>query len=93
MSRIPRQSHRPPAARIPPNSRPLRKPLAPKLSIHRQRKQRGAERLSMVLSKVIPNTSDLLRRIQALVANLATERDSRRPGPTFRPLLVGRDVD
>ena len=47
----------------------------------------------MVLGEVIPNASDLPRRIQAPVANLATERDGRRPGPAFRSLMVGRDVD
>ena len=93
MRRIPRQSHRPPAAPIPLHSRPLRQPLAPKLLISRQRKQRRAERLSVVLCKVIPGASDIRRSFQTLVANLVTERDSRRPGPTFRLLAVRRDVD
>ena len=93
MSRIPRQSHRSPATLIPLDSRPLSKPLAPKLRIDRQRKQRRAKRLSMDLSKAIPRAPDFLRRIQAVVANLAAERDGRRPGPSFRSLAVGRDVD
>ena len=93
MRRIPHQSHRSPAAPIPLDSRPLRQPLAPKLRITRQRQQRRAERLSVVLRKVIPGLSDIRRRVQALVAKLVTERDRRRPGPTFRMLAVGRDVN
>ena len=93
MSRIPRQSHRPPAALIPLNSRPLRKPLAPDFGIYRQRKQSGAERFGVVLSEVIPDASNLRRGTQALVADLMAERDGRRPGPTLRSLVVGNDVD
>ena len=93
MSRIPRQSHRAPAAVIPLDSWPLRKPLAPEFGIYRQRKQSGAERLGVVLGKVIPGASDLRKGVQALVGDLVAERDCRRPGPSFRSLVVGSDMD
>lgn len=92
MSRIPRQSHRPPSP-IPLHSRPLRQPLAPQHRIPRQRKKSRTERLGEQLRVLVPHASDLRGGAQALVAAFTTNRQRRRPGPRFRPLVVGYDVD
>ena len=93
MRRIPRQSHRPPTALIPLNSRPLAQPLAPNFRIRRQRKERRPQRLSVVLREAIPGAPDLRRRVQALGVEFMAERDGRRPGPTLGSIVVGNDMD
>lgn len=92
MSRIPRQSHPPPSP-VPLHRRPLRQPLAPQHRIPRQRQESRTERLREQLRVLVPDASDLRRGAQALVAAFATDRQRRRPGPRFRPLVVGYDVD
>ena len=92
MGRIPGQSHRSPSP-FPLNSRPVSQPLAPENRIRRQRKKSRTEWLCEILCVLIPDTSDLRRGGQALVAALAANRQRRRPGPPFRPLVVRYDVD
>ena len=92
MRRIPRQRDRPPTL-LPLDARPLCQPLAPQRRIRGQREECRAQRLRELLRVLCPDASDFRRGAQALVIALASDRQGGRPGPRFRPLVVGYGVD